>query len=396
MDVKRKETLTVALIAGEVSGDILGSGLIREIQRQVPGVRFEGIGGDRMKAAGMVSWYPMEMLSIMGLFEVLRHLPALLQLKKSLLERWAQSPPDIFIGIDAPDFNLRIEAALHVQGVTTVHYVSPSVWAWRQGRIEGIRRSVDHMLTLLPFEASFYEQHQVPVTFVGHPMADEIPLQPDRQKALDALSLGQAGLDKTVIAVLPGSRGGEVARLMPVFIETMQYLLRQRQDLHFVVPAANSLRLQQIQGLLEEHQDLPVTVVKGQARECMTFAASALVASGTVTLECMLVKTPMVVAYRLAPLTYWIMKLMMRAKHIALPNLLADERIVPELVQNAATPAALGRAILEQLHPEKRATLLSRFTELHQAISANADEQAAKVVSQLLQVKAPATQVPTR
>lgn len=328
--------LKIGLIAGEASGDILGAGLIRALKLHFPDADFVGIGGDLMQSEGLSCWFPMEQLSIMGIVEVLKHLPGLFRLKRELLERFDAYQPDIFIGIDAPDFNLRIERELHQRGIPTVHYVSPSVWAWRQGRIVGIRQSVNLMLTLLPFEAAFYEAHHVPVAHVGHPMADQIPLDSDKRAARQTLDLPE-NISGPVIALLPGSRGGEVGMLMEVFLQAAERFKRTASDTLFIVPAANEKRFEQIMAFVQA-SGLPCHVYRGLARECMAAADAVVLASGTATLECMLVNRPMVVAYRLAPITYWLMRLLIRTRYVSLPNLLANAPLVPELIQKDATP----------------------------------------------------------
>ncbi len=373
--------LRIGIIAGEMSGDLLGAGLIEQLRGFHPTARFEGIGGEKMIAAGLDNWYPMEQLSIMGLVEVLRHLPALFRLKRELLERWAANPPDLFIGVDAPDFNLRIEHALHQRGVPTVHYVSPSVWAWRQGRVVGIRRSTDLMLTLLPFEADFYRQHGVPVAHVGHPMADQIPWHSDQGEARERLGLRD--VSGPVVALLPGSRASEVRLLLGVFLEAATVFARRHPGALFLLPAANSWRHAQMAAVLQEC-GVAHRLYLGQARTCMAAADSVVLASGTATLECMLVKRPMVVAYRLAPLTYWIMRLMIRSRYVSLPNLLADAPLVPELLQHQATPANIASELEKSLDPASRNALRQRFETLHRQLRLDADVRAAQAVADLL------------
>lgn len=391
MQLPGDRLIRIGIIAGETSGDILGAGLLGALKKRYPSARFEGIGGPLMEEQGLDSWYPMETLSIMGLIEVLKHLPRLVELKKDLIKRWSDNPPDLFIGVDAPDFNLRIEAALHPLGIPTLHYVSPSVWAWRQGRIHGIKRCVDHMLTLLPFEARFYEDHQVPVTFVGHPMADQIPLEPrheeSRQQLYELISGkdGQPALDgKRLFAILPGSRQGEVGRLMPLFLEVIQEIRRRSPESVFVIPAVNAARETQIRSLLPDDAK-DIYLVQGKARLCMAAADVALLASGTATLECMLVKTPMVVSYRLATLTYWLMRWLIKVPYVALPNLLAGRQLVPELLQHRAVPSLICDAMLKELEVGRRSELQERFRELHLAIRADADERAASAACALIQ-----------
>ncbi|MDX1801641.1 MAG: lipid-A-disaccharide synthase, partial [Marinobacter sp.] len=335
-EVISQRVLTVGIVAGEASGDILGAGLIRSLRRRYPNARFVGIGGDEMIAEGFHSLVPMERLSVMGLVEVLGRLRELFRIRARLMAYFLATPPDLVVGIDSPDFTLGIERRCHDAGIRTAHYVSPSVWAWRQNRIVGIARSVDRMLTLFPFEARFYEEHRVPVTFVGHPLADLIPMEPDTQNARDTLGLNP---DAPVLAILPGSRGGEIERLGRLFLETARWIQEQRADLQLVIPCVNRAREQQVQGLVDALDvKLPVTLVSGQSRTVMAAADVVLLASGTATLEAMLLKKPMVVGYRLSAFSYAILSRMVRIPHIALPNLLAREALVPELLQEAATP----------------------------------------------------------
>ncbi len=370
------------LVAGEASGDILGAGLIRALKARYPQARFTGIGGPLMCAEGMVSLYPMERLSVMGLVEVLGRLRELFAIRRGLLDHFTGDRPDVFIGIDAPDFNLRLEKPLRAAGIPTVHYVSPSVWAWRQGRIKTIRKAVDCMLTLFPFEVDFYREHGVRAVCVGHPLADELPLRPDVVQARHALNLPQ---DRPVVAILPGSRHGEVSRIGPVFMETLVRIHQRRGDVHFVIPAVNADRKAQIAGLLQAlGGTLPVTLIEGQSRTAMMAADVVLLASGTATLEAMLLKKPMVVAYRLALLTYWIMRRLIQVPWVSLPNLLAGRELVPELLQHAAVPERLATAVLERLKPEAAAALQQTFTEIHRQLRLNASEKAADAVASLL------------
>ncbi len=376
------------MIAGEASGDLLGAGLIRELKTHFPNARFEGIGGPQMIEEGFHSLFPMERLSVMGLVEVLGRLPELFSIRRSLLEHFTARQPAVFIGIDAPDFNIGVELRLRLRGIKTAHYVSPSVWAWRQNRIFKIARAVDLMLTLLPFEAGFYRQHNVPVQFVGHPLAEMMPLHPDKAEARKRL--GVTAKEGDMVAVLPGSRGGEVKMLGPVFIQTMLWLYKRRPQITFVLPAANPHRKKQIQMQLKEAGvDLPLTILDGQSRDAMQAADSILMASGTATLEAMLAKRPMVVAYRMAPLTYWIMKRLLKAKYISLPNLLADEALVPELIQQNANPEALGKAVLASLQAERSKSLEKKFTDLHLQIKQGADKVAAQSIAKLIQSQLP-------
>ena len=373
------QPLKVALVAGEASGDILGAGLMQAIRNYCPQVEFIGVGGPLMEAQGLQSYFPMERLAIMGLVEVLGRLPELLSRRKRLIATLKQQQPDVFIGIDAPDFNLTIELQLREAGIKTVHYVSPSVWAWRQKRVLKIRQGCDLMLTLLPFEAQFYQEHQVPVLFVGHPLADSVAMHNDQLPAREQLGLPT---DAQVVALLPGSRGGEVAKLGPLFVDTARYLLAEKPQLRFIIPAANQARREQLAAILAEAPNLPIDILDGQSQTALQACDAVLIASGTATLEAMLFKKPMVVAYKLAPLSHWLLKKMVKSPYISLPNLLAAEMLVPEFIQDAATPEALGEAVLIQLRDGSKQT--ERFAELHQSLRCDASQRAAQGVLQLL------------
>lgn len=369
----------IGIVAGEMSGDLLGAGLIKAIREKHPDAIIEGIGGAQMIAAGCRSLFPMEELSVMGLFEVLAHLPRLLRIRRAVIKHFLADPPDVFVGIDSPDFNLGVERRLKAAGIPTVHYVSPSVWAWRQGRIKTIARSVDRMLTLFPFEAAFYREHNVPVSFVGHPLADLIPDKVDAAAARTALNLPA---ETTLVALLPGSRAGEVARLADVFVATVHWCVHHRPDVHFAVPLANKTARDIFVHALGRHiGDLPVHLIDGNARQVMAASDAVLLASGTATLEALLLKRPMVVAYRLSSLTYWLAKHLVRLPYFALPNLLAGRVLVAEFIQNAVTPAALSEAILRCLDDmDTRARLIATFDALHGQLRRDADHGAAAAV----------------
>jgi lipid-A-disaccharide synthase len=377
-----KRSLRIGIVAGEASGDILGAGLIAALQKRFDTVEIEGIAGPRMQALGAHSLFPMERLSVMGLMEPLKRLPELLKIRRMLREHFITDPPDLFVGIDSPDFNLSLEESLKSAGISTVHYVSPSVWAWRRGRIKKIARAVDHMLTLLPFEASFYREHQLPVTFVGHPLADEIPLQVDTQAAREALGFMH---DEQIIALLPGSRGGEVRLLGPLFLQTARWCFQRRPQLKFVLPAANAQRLSELRAQLADYAELPITLLDGNSQRALAAADAVLIASGTATLETMLFKKPMVVAYKMGALSYAIFSRMLHTPWVSLPNLLAQRDLVPEILQDAATPEALGAALLEYFDdPVSGDQLVREFDDLHQQLRRNASERAADAVCKLL------------
>ena len=369
--------LRVALVAGEASGDILGSGLMRALKVQHPDIEFIGVGGPLMEAEGMRSYFPMERLSVMGLVEVLGRLRELLKRRKALVQTLIAEKPDVFIGIDAPDFTLNIELQLRRAGIKTVHYVSPSVWAWRQKRVLKIREGCDLMLTLLPFEAKFYEEHGVPVRFVGHSLADTIPLEADKVGARAELGLP----DGPLVALMPGSRGGEVGKLGGLFLDAAQLIREARPDVRFVLPCANAARREQIEQLMEG-RDLPLTLLDGRSHLALAACDAVLIASGTATLEALLYKRPMVVAYRLARLTFWILKRLVKSPYVSLPNLLAQRMLVPELLQDAATPQALAKTLLPLLDGGEEQT--RGFDEIHRTLRLDASNQAAKAVLGLI------------
>jgi lipid-A-disaccharide synthase len=376
--------LTFGLVAGEASGDNLGGPLIRALAARAPAARFAGIAGPRMSEAGCEPWYPSETLAVMGLAEILRHLPRLLRLRRDLLERLAAAGPDAFIGIDSPEFNLRVARALKERGIPTVQYVSPQVWAWRQGRVHSIGQAVDLVLCVLPFETAFYDSHAVRAVFVGHPLADRVPLVSDPQPARVALGLPTAG---TVIAVLPGSRGAEVSKLGPPFAATVAWLAARRPGLTFVAPMANATaRAGFERALHEQAPGVHVHLVDGRAQEALTASDAVLVTSGTATLEAALVKRPMVVAYRVAPLTSWLLRglRLVKTEFFSHPNLLAGRALVPEFFQEQVRPEVLGPAVLAQLERPDRAALVEAFTEIHHVLRRNASERAAEAVLELV------------
>ncbi len=389
-----QRAVKIGMVAGETSGDMLGSGLIKELKKIYPNAVFEGIGGPLMLAEGFYSHVPMERLSVMGLVEVLGRLFELVGIRRKLRDHFIAQPPDVFIGIDAPDFTLGLEGALKAQGIPTVHYCSPSIWAWRQKRVFKIARSVDMMLTLFPFEAKFYEAYKVPVTFVGHPLADLIPLSSSKSAARERLGLqpGEGGSVATCryVALLPGSRAGEIHYLGEVFIEAARRVHAEVPESRFLLPVVNEARRAQIEEIIGRvGAGLPITLINGQSRDVMAASDVILLASGTATLEAMLMKRPMVVAYRMAALTYFIMKRLIRIPYIALPNLLAGRGLVPELIQTNASPANLASAILERLTDEARQDAISaQFAEIHQQLRRGASAQAAKAVADLIELKA--------
>lgn len=379
--------MRVGMIAGETSGDILGAGLMQAIRRQCPDAQFEGIGGPRMIEEGFHSFFPMERLSVMGFIEPLGRLPELLHIKKSLVAHFGATPPDVFVGIDSPGFNLRIEQSLHDLGIRTVHYVSPSVWAWGQKRVFKIKQAVDLVLALFPFETAIYEQHGVPVRFVGHPLADTLALDSgsaaQKKEARALLGVDDAA---TVIALLPGSRRNEISRLGPVFIATALRCLERNPGLRFVIPCANAERRQQVLGLLGAHADSEhFLVFEGHSHQAMLAAEIVLLASGTATLEAMLLKRPMVVCYRLAALTWLLASRMLKVPYVSLPNLLAGAHLVPEFLQDAVTVENLGMELDRLLaDPGQQLALAAQFQQIHASIRRDASAQAADAIVKLV------------
>ena len=372
--------LRIGIVAGEASGDLLGADLIKALRTQsTRPLEFCGVGGARMLAEEFHSLFDIERLAVMGFVEPLKRLPELLSMRKRLREHFLEWRADIVIGIDAPDFNLGLELWLRERGVKTAHYVSPSVWAWRQGRIHKIKRAVDLMLTLFPFEEQFYRDHDVPVVCVGHPLADQFPLQPDIAAAREQL---QIAIDATVVALLPGSRGGEIAQVGGDFLDTAAWLLQRRSDIQFVLPAANAARRVQIEALLAERADrLPIRVLDGQSQLAMTAADAVLMTSGTTTLEAMLLKKPMVVAYRMGKWSFALARHLVKIDNISLPNLLADEALVPERLQDDVRADVLGALVLEQLDDAAlRERLTQRFLQIHQGLRRNASTRAASAL----------------
>ncbi len=371
-----------ALVAGETSGDILGAGLIKALKDQYPDARFVGIGGPRMIEQGFESLYPMERLSVMGLFEVLGRLGELLKIRKQLLATITDMKPDVFIGIDAPDFNLALEKKLKLRSIKTVHYVSPSVWAWREKRVFKIKEAVDLVLCLFPFEVAFYQKHNVNAICVGHTLADAIDLKTDTQAARQTLKLNS---NNAVVALLPGSRQGEVSRLGEVFLEAANIIKQKIPQVQFVIPAANDERKLQIEEMLKSKNLADTRLLDGQSREAMAAADVVLMASGTATLEGMLLKKPMVVSYKLSAITAYFVRKMLKQPFVALPNLLAGKELAPEILQEAATPENLANAVLHFLQDTSATqNMQSEFLALHHELRRDADQASAQAIIGLL------------
>lgn len=384
--MQQNQPLIIGMVVGEASGDLLGAGLMRALRQYFPNALFQGVGGPKMLAEGFESLFPQDRLAVMGLVEPLARLPELLRIRRRLRQHFLQQRPAVFIGIDSPDFNLDLELSLRQAGIKTVHYVSPSVWAWRQGRIKKISRAVDLMLTLLPFEADFYRNNNVPVAYVGHPLADTIPLQPDPAAAVETLQLGEQIKGNKIVALLPGSRAAEVARMGPLFWQVAEYCAARQKNLVFLVPSANAARHQQLEEQLRElSSHLSIYLIEGQSHKIMEAADVVIMASGTTTLEAMLLKRPMIVVYKLADLTYQILSRLVKVKYISLPNLLANKSVVPEFIQERATPVAVGDALLNYLNnPSTTKKLMATFHDLHAQLKQNSDEQAAQAIAKLI------------
>ncbi|EGR3946154.1 lipid-A-disaccharide synthase [Vibrio cholerae] len=374
--------LRIGIVVGELSGDTLGEGFIKAIRARYPDAEFVGIGGPKMNALGCQSLFDMEELAVMGLVEVLGRLPRLLKVKAELVKYFTANPPDVFVGIDAPDFNLRLELSLKQAGIKTVHYVSPSVWAWRQNRIHGIAAATHLVLAFLPFEKAFYDKFNVPCEFIGHTLADSIPLASDKLAARQLLGLDE---QRRWLAVLPGSRGSEMKMLAEPFIATCQKLQARYPDLGFVVALVNAKRRAQFEQAWQQvAPELNFVLVDDTARNVITAADAVMLASGTVALECMLLKRPMVVGYRVNAFTAFLAKRLLKTLYVSLPNILAGEELVKELLQEHCTVDNLYHEVSRLLESDNQA-LMDKFTEMHQWIRKDADQQAAQAVLHLIQ-----------
>ena len=376
---------TIAMVAGEASGDLLGSHLMEALKQVLPNVHFVGIGGPKMQAAGMEILFPMEKLAVCGYVEVLRHYREIAGIRSKLRAQLISSPPDLFIGVDAPDFNLDLELALKKRGLPTVHYVSPSIWAWRGGRIHKIKRAVSHILALFPFEVPLYEKVGVPVSYVGHPLADMLPDIPNRAAMREQMRLP---MQAKVFAFLPGSRQSEVQQLAATYIETAKLILHKLPDAQFLVPLISRetrIIFEDMQWKLEA-QKLPITLLFGHAHDAMIAADGVLVASGTATLEAALLKRPMVITYKMPGFTYWLRKRKQYQPYVGLPNILAGKFVVPELLQEDATPENLAQALLNLVGDKQAvAELEGIFTDMHALLRQDTAHKAAQAILPYLQ-----------
>lgn len=376
--------MRIMLVAGELSGDQLGAGVVRLLREHYPNAILEGIGGQQMIDAGLKSLYPIETLSVMGLFEVLKHLPAILKVRKGILKHCQDNSPDIYIGIDAPDFNLPIEAKLKARGIKTAHYVSPSVWAWREGRMKKIKRATDVIFAILPFEEDFYQKHGHKAIFVGHPLANKTPMDEDTVGARKQLDI-DTNPNKKVIALLPGSRTQEIIRILPVFLQSIAQLKRQGYEFDTLLPVAK----ESLYGEINKHQELldklNIQKFNGNAHRVLQACDFALVASGTAALETMLYKKPMVIGYQMSTLTAAIVKHMLKTKYVGLPNILANKAIVPELLQNNFTANQITHE-LQRFFDDQEYTqeIKATFQSLHQLLMLDADRKVSDEIINLL------------
>jgi len=381
--------LSLGMVVGESSGDLLASALLQGLGHRAapPVLKSFGIGGPRLAEQGFQSWWPAESLAVNGYLEVLQAYPRLWRMRRELIRRMSSVHPDVFLGVDAPDFNLGVESALRREGIRTVHFVSPSIWAWRRERLDRIRAAVDHMLLVFPFEQSIYESAGIPATYVGHPLADQIPIEPDRHSARTRLAASGVPTKGPLIALLPGSRGGEVRHIGPVFLETAIWILERRPEFQIVLPAAtpslHRVLQQTLLGMGRRAESLRerLTLVQGQSHDALAASGVALVASGTASLEAALFGLPMVIAYRMHPLNYRIMRRMAYLPWIGLPNILANDSLVPEFVQDAAVPAAMGQSVIDQHDDDAgRIRLCERFAAIHASLAQGCAQRSAEVL----------------
>lgn len=379
-----KNNPRIAIIAGEASGDLLGASLIKALKERRSAMEFAGVGGGRMSAQGFRSICPMDWLSVNGYVEVLRRLPKLLRLRRQLIKQLLEEKPDVVIGIDAPDFNLVLEKACKKAGIPTIHYVSPSVWAWRRERIYTVQKSADHVLCLFPIEPPLYDAIGMPASFIGHPLADQISITINRDEMRQSLNLP---LQAPILAMLPGSRQSEIQSMGPILLDTVRRLLESLPELRVLVPLSTRETHELFQSLLYKHEatDLPITLMYGHAQDAMAAANVVLVKSGTSTLEAALMKRPMVITYKVAKFTAWLMKRKAYLPWVGLPNILANQGLVPELIQEDATPEKLAKAVLYWFENKAATSALEEhFIEMHQTLKQNAAQKAADVVMQFL------------
>jgi lipid-A-disaccharide synthase len=376
----QQKKIVIGIVAGEASGDLLGSHLMAALKEAMPELRFVGIGGSKMQAEGLEVLFPMEKLAVRGYVEVLRHYREIVGIRSSLKKYYLASRPDLFIAVDAPDFNLDLELALKQRGIPTIHYVSPSIWAWRGERIHKIKRAVSHMLALFPHEPKLYQQAGVPVDYVGHPLADMLPEQPNRAEMRETMRIP---VHAKVFALLPGSRQSEVSQLASIYIETAKLILQKLPEARFLVPLiSRETRGIFEQAIYDSHaHELPITLLFGHAQDAMIVADAVLVASGTATLEAALLKRPMVITYRMPEFSWWLMKRKSYQPYFGLPNILCGRFVVPELIQQDATPENLSQALLNLLNDKDAlAELEQTFVELHRSLRQNTAQKAAGVI----------------
>lgn len=383
MNLKRR--IKIALVAGEFSGDLLGAELINALKERYDCLDFVGIGGPKMQEAGLHSLVDMERLAVMGFADVLWRYRELYAIRKKLYQQWTSSPPDVFIGIDYPNFNLSLAARLKRHHIKTVHFISPKVWAWRQNRVFYIKKAIDLMLTLFPFEAAFYQKHQVPVQFVGHPLADTISLKVDSLQAKQQLGYKA---EQELITVLPGSRMGEIKYMAPLFLDTMHLIALKRPNVCFIVPMA-SVKLQRLFEMVQANKGyrLNIRLINGQSHQAMAAANVVLTKSGTATLEALLLKRPMVVAYRCSSITHAIHMALLKVPFISLPNLLANQRIVPEYLQGKAQAQVLAKEMINLLTAANHYQLNKQFTLIHETLRQNASKDSARAIMNFLKIE---------
>ncbi len=374
-----EKKIKIAFVAGETSGDLLAAQLIKALQAINPAIECYGIAGPNMQQAGCRVLFHQESIEAMGITEIVRKIPGILHIRRQFYHILCQQQPDIFIAIDAPDFNLSLEKKLKKRGVFTVHYNSPKIWAWRSYRVKKIKQAVDLMLTQFPFEQGFYQKHKLRAEYIGHSFADQIPEKIDQMEKRAQFGLTK---EKRVIALLPGSRKSELSALAKLFLQTASWMVQREPNCHFLIPLANEHRWQQWQAIVKQFdKPLPLTVAVGSLRDMVAASDCALVAAGTATLETMLLKTPMVVTYRLSALTYWLAKRLVNVAHVALPNLIAAKRLVPEIIQAEATPPQLGQALMDWLtDPERVTAIKQQFQIIHQQLRIGAGDKAAHII----------------